>query len=136
MPLHISIVSPERELFAGEADQITMPTQEGEITVLPGHVSLVSLLKAGEVLIKQNGDVIPMVVSGGFAHIEARRVIVLADTAERVEELMLERAQEAYERAQEELSKTHMDAREYAAMAANLERELARLKVARKYRNR
>lgn len=134
MSLHISIVSPERELFAGEADQISMTTQEGDITVLIGHVPLVTLLKAGEVLVKQKGETIPMVVSGGFAHIEPDRVVVLADTAERVEEIILERAQAAHDRAQEFLTREGVDEREYAAMAAKLQKELARLKVVRKYR--
>jgi len=132
--INFQITTPEREVYRGEVDQATMPTLEGEITVLPNHLPLVSVLVPGEIRLVDQGDEIAMAVSGGFIEVRpGNNVVVLADTAERAEELDLEKIEEAKRKAEAALAeKRDMDEEAFAEAAAALERELARLKVARK----
>ena len=134
--MNLRILTPERVLYDGTVEQVTIPTQSGEITVLPHHIPLVSLLKPGELIINREGDTVAMVVSTGMLHIGAQEVIILADTAERIEEIIEERAEEARKRAEDLLSQQAFDTTEYATIAAKLEKELARLRIARKHRSR
>lgn len=132
----LKILTPEREIFSGDVKSVTLPTQDGEITVLAGHIPLVSLLKSGEILIRQGSETIPLAVSGGMIKITGADVTILADSAERVEEIIEERARQAHERAQKLLEEKRFDAAEYAAIAAKMEKEMARLKVVRKHRHK
>ncbi len=135
--LKFSIVTPERMVFeAPHVESITLPTKMGEITILSNHLPLVSALVAGEVRVKVGGEDILMAVSGGFIEVRPGQVIVLADTAERAEEINEQRAEEARQRAVELMKQERVaESDEYAGLAAKLERELARLKVVRKHHN-
>lgn len=134
--INFEITTPERIVYRDEVDQITLPTKEGEITVLPNHIPLVSLLIAGALTIKKNGEEVYMATSGGFIEVQpGNKVIVLADTAERSEELDIAAIEAAKESARKILEeKRNIDDVTFADAAAMLERELARLKVARKHR--
>lgn len=134
--MKLNIITPEKIVFSDEVDQVTIPTMDGEITVLPHHIPLVGLLKAGELIIKKGDEIIPLAVSGGMLQVRADGITILADTAERVEEILEERAEEARKAAEKLLVEKRFDAEEYAAIAAKMERELARLKVARKWRHK
>ena len=135
--IKFKIVTPERTVFENEIDQATLPTQDGEITVLPNHIPLISALKPGDLMIKKDGEEIDLAVSGGIVEVQNNEITILADTAERAEEIDLARAEEARKQA-EDLKKEaiRMDDTEYAATAAFLERNLARIKVARKHLSR
>lgn len=130
------ITTPERIVYKDQIDQVTIPTADGEITVLPNHIPLVSLLTPGALTVKKNGEETYMATSGGFVEVQSgNRVIILADTAERSEELDIKAIEEAKERARKFLEeKRNVDEVAYAGAAAVLERELARLRVARKHR--
>lgn len=132
--IKFQITTPEREVYSDEVDQVTLPTLDGEITVLPNHLPLVSVLVPGEARVVSNGDETLMAVSGGFIEIQPdSKVIVLADTAERAEELDIEKIEEAKKMAEQALAeKRDLDDESFAEAAASLERELARLRVARK----
>ena len=135
--INFEITTPERNVLREEIDSVTIPTREGEITILPGHIALVAILRAGELVVKSGGKESYMAVSGGFIEVQAlpktTRVIILADTAERAEELSIQAIEEAKERVQRELEeKRNVDDVSAAGAAAALERELARLKVARR----
>jgi len=132
--IKFKIVTPEKILFEGDVDQISLPTREGEITVLPEHIPLISILQPGELRFKNNNEEIPMVVSGGFIEVRPFSVTVLADTAERVEEIIEERAEEARKRAEKAMKEKKMDAKEYAYLISKVEKEMARLRVVRKYK--
>ncbi len=133
--LHFKIVSPERIVFEDDVDQVTIPTKDGEICVLPNHLPLVAALQAGELVIKRGSTLIPMAISGGFVEVQPKsQVIVLADTAEKVEEIDLARAEAARQRATQLMKEKVTEASDYVALAAKMEKELARLKVGRKYR--
>lgn len=131
--LKLSITTPERTLYSDEVDEVTLPTQMGEITVLPHHIPMVSLLAPGELRLKKGNDRILMAVSGGFIEVRRDRVVVLADTAERSDEIDEQRAEEARQRAEKLMKEKRVDSVEYAALAAKLEKELARLRVKRRH---
>jgi F-type H+-transporting ATPase subunit epsilon len=135
--IKFKIVTPEKTVFEDEIDQVTLPTQEGEITVLANHIPLISVLQAGELVVKKDDEEIAMAVSGGMIEVRKNEITILADTAERAEEIDVKRAEEARERAEKlKDEKIRMDETEYAAVAALMERNLARIKVARKHLTR
>jgi len=134
--INLKITTPERVVFEGQVDEVVLPTAMGEIGILPHHIPLVALLAPGEIRVKKNNEEILLAVSGGFIEVQPQRVIVLADTAEHAAEIDEERAEEARKRAQELVKKKQTDAADFALVAAKLEKELARLRVARKYRSR
>ena len=137
--LSIKIVTPERIVFEDEADSLSVMTENGEITVLPNHVPLVSLLRAGEMRLMDSGKESALAVSTGLIEVRpGNTIVVLADTAERSEELELAEIEKAKELAEKRLKEAR-DKNEvaYADALVHLERELARHKVAsrRKYRD-
>jgi F-type H+-transporting ATPase subunit epsilon len=135
--LTFELTTPERIVEKKEVDGVTLPTQEGEITVLPGHIPLVSNLKPGVATLHIGAEREYIAVSGGFIEVQPDgRLIVLADTADRAEELDLQKIEEARERARKALEeKRDMDDVASAAAIAALEREIAREMTARKYRD-
>ncbi len=130
------ITTPERQVFADEVDQVSMMTKDGEITVLPHHIPLVTLLKPGELRYKKDGEEHAIAISGGFAEVRPdNSLIILADTAEHATEIDLTRAEAARDRAHKlmEGARNKEDV-DYTTLAAKMEKELARLRVGKKYR--
>lgn len=137
MKIKLKITTPEQIILEDEVDQITLPTKMGEITILPGHIPLVSSLLPGEVLIKKNKEEIPLAISGGFLELANNNLTILADTAERVEEIDEERAEQARQKAKELLEKKQdLDDISFTALSSKIEKELTRLKVVRKYKGK
>ena len=134
--LKFELITPERVVLKDEFDSATVPTKEGEITVLPGHVPLVASLAPGMITVQRAGGEQYLAVSGGFIEVQpGSKMIILADTAERAEELDLEKVEAARSRAEKMLTeKRAIDDISSAAAMAALERKLARAKVARKHR--
>lgn len=132
--LKFTIVTPERTVLSEEIDSLTCPTTTGQITVLPGHVPLISSLQAGELGAKINGKQEYYAVSGGFVEVRpGNEVVILADTAEHATEIDTQRAEEAKKRAEESMKNaTRLSEEEYAALAAQLQKSLARIKVSRR----
>lgn len=138
MQIDFKIVTPERIVYEDRVDSITMPTAEGEITVLPNHIPLSTILAPGEAIVRKGREQVYMAVSTGFLTVHSQsKVTVLADSAERAEELTLEAVEAARDRARKLLEeKRRVDEVSFVDAAAALERELARLKVVRKHRAR
>jgi F-type H+-transporting ATPase subunit epsilon len=137
MKIDLQIVTPEKKAFEGEIDQISLPTKDGQITILPKHISLVSTIKHGELIIKNNEQETLMVVYGGFVEVRKNQVRVMTDIAERVEEIDIEKAEEAREEAQRKLKeKDEMSDVAFADTVAILEKSLARIKVAKRKHTR
>ncbi|MEK7248168.1 MAG: ATP synthase F1 subunit epsilon [Chloroflexota bacterium] len=117
MPLSVHIVTAEREVYAEEGvDEITVPGSEGELTVLPHHASLLTMIKPGIMRIVKGNDEIVSTITGGFLEVRGDRVTILADSAERAEEIDVARAEEARIRAQRSLDER--ESREDLAVAA------------------
>ena len=135
--IKFKIVTPERVVYENEVDQATIPTAEGQITVLPNHIPLMSILTAGELILKKNGEDIPMAVSSGFIQVNKNEIVILADTAERAEEIDEARAEEARLRAKKLMQEVkNKEDVSYTALVAKMEREVARLNVLRRRRKR
>jgi F-type H+-transporting ATPase subunit epsilon len=134
--LKLEITTPERTVWSEEVDSVTVPAREGEITVLPNHVPLVGLVISGALTIRQGNAEKYLAVSGGVIKILAgSRCVILTDSADRAEDLVLAEIEKAKERAHNAfLESKNKDEVAYADAAAGLERELARLKVARRHR--
>jgi len=136
MKINFKIATPERVVYKDEVDAITLPTQSGEITILPNHLPLISVLKPGEIVIKKGNEMLAIAVSGGFIEVLSTKVVVLADTAERSEEIDVARAEAAVKRARTLREEKLTDSREFAKVSALIEKEMTRVKVGRKFRQR
>ncbi len=135
--IKFEIVTPERIVFQEEIFQVTVPTEEGDITVLPEHTPLISNLKPGVLeIVKSDGEASVMSVAGGFVEVLLDKVVILADAAERAEEIDISRAEEAKSRAEESLKNLRSEDRErFAEISAQLERALARTRSAKRWKN-
>jgi len=134
LSIKLRIVTPEKTIFEDTVDQATLSTTDGQITILPNHRSYIASLKPDELMFKKGSEETVLYVSGGFIELNRNELVVLADTAERADEIDLKLAEEARARA-EELKKERisMNDEEYAAVAAAIERESARVRIARKH---
>ncbi|MBU2028491.1 ATP synthase F1 subunit epsilon [Patescibacteria group bacterium] len=134
--IKFEIVTPERVVLKEEITQITLPTKTGEITILPNHIPLVSSLMPGVISIKKrNGEDDVMSISGGFLEVLKNKVVILADTAERAEELDMDQAEEARKRAIELKEKARRGENiDFTEVNAAIERELARTKAIKRWR--
>ncbi|HTE49045.1 MAG TPA: ATP synthase F1 subunit epsilon [Candidatus Paceibacterota bacterium] len=140
--LKLKIVTPERLVLEEMVDQVTLPTTEGEITILPDHIPLIAGLKSGDVVAVTNVEHIPMAVVGGFLEVKKNEegnteVAVLADFAEHVKELSDEKIAQARARS-EELKKQmeNKDHVDFEHFESELERSLTRVKIADKWRTK
>lgn len=137
--IKFKIVTPERTVVEEEVYQATLPILGGEVTLLPEHMPYIGAIQAGEIILRKeaNGEETSLATSGGFVEFHDNTLIILADTAERAEEIDLARAEEARKRAEElKNEQVHMGEEEYARTAAMIEKEFARIKVARKHHSR
>ncbi|MBE0479409.1 MAG: F0F1 ATP synthase subunit epsilon [Dehalococcoidia bacterium] len=133
--ISLEIITAERVVYSNDVDIVVVPGIEGELAILPQHAALMTMLQPGPLLTKKNGEEDCMFVSGGFMEVQADRVTVLADTAERAEEIDVTRAEEARKRAETRIALPPEQA-DHARAQAALIRSLLRLKVAEKSRKR
>ncbi|MDO8568850.1 MAG: F0F1 ATP synthase subunit epsilon [Dehalococcoidales bacterium] len=136
MGTKLDIVTAEKVVFSGDVDTVVAPGVEGQLGVLPQHSPLMTTLQAGELRFKKGSEETILVITGGFLEVRPDRVVVLADAAERAEEIDINRAEEAKKRAQERLAQKHVPGMDEARAEAALRRALVRLKVAEKVQQR
>ena len=133
--LKLEIITPDRTVFEGEADAVTIPTADGEITVLPKHVPLIGVVVAGTMLIRRGGEAELFAVSRGVVEVTQTGVRILADTADRAEELEEEAIAKAKEAAEKLVAERRGESESFAEATAILDRELARLRTVRRHRS-
>ena len=133
--LHVEVVTQDRNVYSGEADMVVAPGSEGVLGILPRHAPLLTLLKVGDLRVKHDNDEDVLFVAGGFMEVYHNVVTVLADAAERAEDIDEARAEEARRRAQVALEQRETDV-DRGAMVGAMERALTRLKVAETVRQR
>lgn len=109
MPFRLEIVTAESEVYSDDVDLLVAPGREGQLGILPNHAPLLTQLEPGIMEIRGGGESVEMAVSGGFLEVLANRVVILADTAERAEEIDIERAEAAMARAEERLANREAD---------------------------
>lgn len=133
--MHLEITTAEKQVYADEVEALVAPGIDGELGILPHHAPLMTGLQPGEIMIRKDGQDSYLMVSGGFMEVMANQVTILADAAERSEEIDEERAQEAMRRAQERLASRESD-QDLEMAVASIRRAEVRLKVARRRRSR
>ncbi len=129
--LHLQIVTPDKRLVQEDADQVEMPGKSGYLGILPGHAPLITELTAGQLSYIKGGQTQYLAVSWGFAEVLPDKVTILADAAERPEDIDVKRAEEAKARAEQELREGSPEM-DYDAVNLALRRAEVRLEVAAK----
>lgn len=135
MPLQLEIVTAERVVLSEEVDMVSAPASEGRVGILPRHEAMLTTLQAGELHYTKNGVSIPFAISGGFMEVLPTKVTILADTAERADEIDESRAEAARIKA-EEAMRNRQGAEDMARAEAALRRAMIRLQVAKLRRER
>ena len=135
--IDLIIVTPERQLLRETVREVTLPGADGQLGILPGHAPLITELGIGELSYrsKNSSEAGPIAIISGFAEVLGDRVTVLAETAERPEEIDVSRAEKAKKRAEERLAAASGDPNvDWGRAAIALQRSLIRIQVARKRR--
>lgn len=134
--IKFQIVTPEKVLLKEEISQVSVPTKMGEITILPNHIPLVASLAPGVMeLTKINGEKEIISISGGFIEVLKDKIVILADTAERAEEIDLARVEAAKQKAEEVIKGIRkMEKERFTDINARLATELARSRAVKRWR--
>jgi F-type H+-transporting ATPase subunit epsilon len=136
MPIRCEIVSQDRNVWQGDADAVILPGVSGEMGILPNHAPLLSTLKFGILKVRYQGQEEVFTISGGVVEIQPDLITVLADAAENVEEIDIERAEAARRRVEEMLKAgPPPDIDHYLALEASLRRSHLRLDAVKRYRS-
>ena len=132
--IRFEIVTAERVVYSEDVNSVLAPGTEGELGILPNHSPLLTTLKPGELRVEKDGNQTYLAVSGGFMEVLGNKVTVLADTAERLDEIDSERAEQALPRAEDFLNNNESSAIDLQRALLSMRRSQARLKVARRKR--
>lgn len=131
--IHCEVVTVERLVFDGDVDAVVAPGSEGQLGILPGHAPLMTALSIGELILRRSdAEDIVMAIGGGFMEVGPHHAIILADTAERAEEIDETRAEEARRRAEAAMVNTSPTDVEHLRAQAALRRSAVRLRVVRR----
>lgn len=129
--IRLDIVTPDRMVLLEWVDEVQIPGQEGYLGVLPGHAPLITELKIGEVSYRQGTEVTYLAVAWGYAEVLPDKVTILAETAERAEEINIQRALDAKARAEKRLARVNDQEIDFKRAQVSLERALIRIQVAK-----
>jgi F-type H+-transporting ATPase subunit epsilon len=133
MPLRLELVTAERIVLQEDADMVIAPAADGQVGILPHHAPFLTTLRPGELRVRRGGSEQELIVTGGFMEVLNDKVTILADAAERVEEIDLARAEEARRRAADALANRQAGVDTASAELA-MRRAVVRLSVARRRR--
>ena len=128
--LQLEVVTPQRRVVAESVDAVTVPGLGGELGILPGHTPLISQLQTGVLSFSQGGAAHQLHVSGGFVEVKDDHVSVLAEVAERPEEIDAARARLQWERVEKQLNAWTGTEEDFEKVRAKLERSMVRLQLA------
>jgi F-type H+-transporting ATPase subunit epsilon len=131
--INIEIITPEKSVLKEQVDSVTIPGSIGSFQVLKNHAPLVSNFEIGVITVKKNGEVSHFTTSGGTVEVKDNVVLVLANSAENVKSIDVQRAEQAQKRAEERLSQKQKEDIDEARAFASLQRALNRLNASKKY---
>ena len=134
--LRLDIVTVERAVYSEDVDVVIAPGVEGQLGILPHHVPLMTTLQAGELRVRKGSEEVSLAIAGGFLEVRPDRIIVLADAAERAEEIDVSRAEEAKRRAEQRLTERRTPGVDEARAEVALRRAMTRLAIAEKVKRR
>jgi len=135
--LKFKIATPEKVVYEKDSvAQVTIPTMNGEITILPNHIPLVSVVKAGELRVRDHEGEHLMAVAGGFLEVRGNNeIVILADNAERAQDIDIAKAEAAHHRADELMKQIkNVQDVDYARLQAVIEKEMNRVRIGRKFK--
>ncbi len=125
--IRMELVTPERLVLSEDVDEAVLPGFEGEFGVLPGHTQFLAILNIGILRYRKGSETRKVALGGGYAEVTPERVVVMADTAEHADEIDVERAERARDRAEAALKTLSLDDEAYAKAYAELQRALVRM---------
>ena len=128
--LQLEVVTPERRVLSEPVNSVTVPRRNGEMQILPGHAAVISELKTGVLSYTEDGTAFQLHVSGGFVEVSDDRVSVLAEIAERPDEIDAARARLSREHTEKQLSSWSGSEEDFEKTRAKLERSMVRLQLA------
>ena len=128
--IQLEVVTPERSVLSEPVDMVTVPGLGGELGILPGHTPLISQLQTGVLTYVQEGKSYPLHVSGGFVEVRDDRVSVLAEVAERPDEIDAARAKISRDKLEKQLNAWSGSEEEFEVAKAKLDRSMVRLQLA------
>ena len=133
--LEVKIITPDRVVYDGtDIASVTIPTMEGVITVLPGHIPLIAPIKTGEAHFVKDGNTLALAISGGILEVRGNVIKILAERGELAHDIDVARAEDAYKRAQDAMKMDQNIADiDYAKFQALMEKELNRINVGKKW---
>jgi F-type H+-transporting ATPase subunit epsilon len=134
--MEIEILSPEGSVYKASAVQeVIIPTEQGEIGVLAGHIPLIAKVSEGELMVKSSNSSVSFAVFGGFIEVLNDKVVILAEYAAKADSIQAEKAEEAKNRATEMLKEKHSK-REFAYLENDLQRSIFELKMSQKFKKK
>jgi len=135
MNLLLEIITPEKVIYKDEVNEVIVPTINGEITILPNHVNLLTRVSPGELVIKKGDNLQHLAITGGFLEIQNNKISILAEYAVKTQDIEVARAMEAKKRAEKVMSEKSTD-NELRVAQAELIKSVLELKIATKHRKR
>lgn len=136
MKLHLTIVTQEKELLNNDVDSITAMTTTGEVTILPGHIPLMTKLADTELIYRTDKESHSLAVTGGFLNVEPdNTVVILADSAVRSEDINEAKVEEARKKAEETMQQEKLNKTQMFIAEGELRKAILQLKVARRHKN-
>jgi F-type H+-transporting ATPase subunit epsilon len=135
MKLALEIITPTKLVLSEDVDEVTLPTVNGEISILPNHVDLLTKIKPGEMTIHRNGKIELFAITGGFLEISNNKVSILADHAIHADNIEIAKAEQAKERAEKAMKEKGTE-QDFRIADAELRKAILELKVARKHKSK
>lgn len=135
MKLTVDVLTPQDKIYEGDADMVIAPTVNGEIGILPGHVSLLTQIMPGELQVRNGGKTSYVAIFGGYLEVSGNHVNILGDSAMRAGDIEITKVEQAKERA-EKAMKEKISEEDLANIQGELAKNILQLKVARKHRDR
>ncbi len=131
--IKLEIITPEKAVLKDQVDAITVPGSIGSFQILKNHAPIISNFEIGVITVKKNGDISHFTTSGGTLEVKDNNVLVLANSAENVNNIDINRAEDAQKRAEERLSQKQKEDIDEARAQAALQRALNRINASKKY---
>ena len=128
--LQLEVVTPERRLLSEQVNSVTVPGRGGELGILPGHAALISDLQTGVLSYNEDGTTFQLLVSGGFVEVNDDRVSVLAEIAERPEEIDATRARDSRDQLEKQMNSWAGSEEDLEKTRTEFERATVRLQLA------
>lgn len=136
--MHLEIITPEKVILKEEIDELMVPTETGQIGILPKHINLITTLSSGELIIKNAGKEKVFAITGGFLQVHNDTVSILADYAAHADDIDVDQAIEAQRKAEEILKKSseEVSERDFAIAEAELRKSILNINIGKKRKNR